>query len=196
MVQTDKGSEFKNVHFQRLMTEYKVHHYTSENEDLKASIVERFNRTLKERMFCYFSMHQIRRYLDVLTDLIDSYNDTYHRSIGMSPSQVLAENEQAVRDRLYSTGSGKKLKFSFRVDDTVRIVMQRLPFAKGYEEGRWSRELFTVSRQIPTNPVTYDLVDLDGDSIKGAFYEPELQKVQKPDEDALFAVEKVPKTHR
>jgi len=75
-------------------------------------------------------------------------------------------------------------------------VMQRLPFAKGYEEGIWSRELFVVSRQISTNPVTYKLVDMDGESIKGAFYEPELQKVRKPDEDELCVVEKVLRTRR
>jgi len=197
MVQTDKGTEFKNIHFQRLMTEYNVHHYTSENDDLKASVVERFNRTLKQKMFRYFSTHQTRRYLDVLDDLIDSYNNTRHRSIGMAPSQVSAENEQKVRDRLYgSTGSGKRQKFSFRVGDTVRIVMKRMAFRKGYEEGRWSRELFVVSRQISTKPVTYELVDLDGDPIKGAFYGAELQKVRKPDEDTLYAVEKILKTRR
>ena len=119
-------------------------------------------------------------------------NNTHHRSIGMAPSQVSASNEQTVCDRLYgvSTGSGKKENFSFRVRDTVCIVMQRLLFAKGYEEGRWSRELFVVSRPISTKPVTYKLVNLDGDSIKGAFYKPELQKVQKPDENELFAVKK------
>ena len=90
----------------------------------------------------------------------------------------------------------KKEKFSFRVGDTVRIVMKRLPFAKGYEEGRWSRELFVVSKQIPTKPITYQLTDMDGDSIKGAFYEPELQKVQKPDKDTFFAVEKVIRSRR
>jgi len=198
MVQTDKGSEFKNVHFQRLMTEYQVHHYTSENEDLKASVVERFNRTLKQKMFRYFSTHQTRRYLDVLDDLIESYNNTRHRAIGMAPSQVSSANEQKVRGRLYgsSAGSGKAEKFSFRVGDTVRIVMKRLAFRKGYEEGRWSRELFVVSRQIPTKPVTYELVDLDGESIKGAFYGAELQKVRRPDTNALFAVEKILKTRR
>jgi len=93
----------------------------------------------------------------------------------MTPSQVSADNEQTVRDRLYGTGNEKKReKFSFQVGDTVRIVMQRLPFAKGYEEGRWSRELFVIKKQIPTKPITYELTDLDGDSIKGAFYEPEL----------------------
>jgi len=57
MVQMDKGSEFKNLHIQRLMNEYNVHHYISKNEDLKASVVEGFNRMLKEHTFCYFSMH-------------------------------------------------------------------------------------------------------------------------------------------
>ena len=154
MVLTDKGTEFMNVHFQRLMTEYNVHHYTSENEDLKASVVERFNQTLKERMFRYFSTHQSRRYLNVLDDSIESYNNTHHRSIGMARSQVFAENELTVHDQLYGTGSAGKKKFSFRVGDTVCIVMQRLPFIKGYEEGRWSRELFVVSRQISTKPVS------------------------------------------
>ena len=78
MVQTDKGTEFMNVHFQRLMNERDVHHYTSENEDIKASVVERFNRTLRDRMYRYFSAHQTRRYLDVLDDLVHSYNNTRH----------------------------------------------------------------------------------------------------------------------
>ena len=103
MVQTDKGTEFKNVHFQRMLNEYNVHHYTSENEDLKASIVERFNRALKGRMFRDFSKHQTRRYLDVLDDLIESYNNTRHQSICMAPSQVSADNEQVVHDRLYGS---------------------------------------------------------------------------------------------
>jgi len=56
--------------------------------------------------------------------------------------------------------------------------------------------LFVVDRQIATKPVTYALVDLDSDSIKGTFYEPELQKVRKPDESTLFVVEKVLRTRR
>ena len=40
--------------------------YTSENEDLKAAVVERFNRTLKTKMFRYFTHANTRRYLDVL----------------------------------------------------------------------------------------------------------------------------------
>jgi len=78
MVQTDKGTEFKNAQFQTMLSEYNMHHYTRENDDLKASIVERFNRTLKGCMFRYSSKHQTRRYLDVIDDLIQSYNNTCH----------------------------------------------------------------------------------------------------------------------
>jgi len=100
MVQTDKGTEFMNVHFQRLTNERDVHHYASENEDIKASVVEQFNRTLKDRMHRYFSAHQTRRYLDVLDNLVYSYNNTRHRSIGMAPSEVTTDNEQMVREWL------------------------------------------------------------------------------------------------
>ena len=62
--------------------------------------------------------------------------------------------------------------------------------------GTWSRELFVINRQISMKPVTFKLINADSDSIKGAFYEPELQKVQKPDEDALFAIEKVLRMRR
>ena len=87
-LQTDKGSEFLNRPLQRLLKEYGVHHFTTHNEDTKASIVERYNRTLKTRMWRYFTKNQTLPYVDVLQDFVRSYNDTFHRSIGMAPSAV------------------------------------------------------------------------------------------------------------
>jgi len=43
-LQTDKGTEFLNDKFQRLLKDRNIRHYTSENDDIKASVVERFNR--------------------------------------------------------------------------------------------------------------------------------------------------------
>ena len=54
MLQSDKGIEYKNVQFQSMLKEYDIRFYTSENDDIKAAIVERFNRTLKTRMYRYF----------------------------------------------------------------------------------------------------------------------------------------------
>jgi len=55
MVQSDKGTEFLNSSFQSMLKRHGVKFYTSENEDLKAAVVERFNQTLKEKMFRYFT---------------------------------------------------------------------------------------------------------------------------------------------
>ena len=55
MLQSDKGTEYKNVQFQSLHKECDIRFYTSKNDDIKAAIVERFNRTLKTRMYRYFT---------------------------------------------------------------------------------------------------------------------------------------------
>ena len=72
--------------------------------------------------------------------------------------------------------------------------MQRRPFRKGYL-GDWSREIFEIASRLPTTPVTYELKDLSGELIKGRFYEPEVQKVCKSD-DEHFVVDRILKTSK
>src|SRR5271163_2270655 len=86
LLQTDKGTKFLNCAFQKLLNDHKIKHYTSENDDIKAAVVERFNRTLKGAMWRYFSHAFTGRYIDVLPHLVSSCNSTYHRSIKMAPS--------------------------------------------------------------------------------------------------------------
>jgi len=197
MLQSDKGSEFLNSTFQRMLERHDIHFYTSENEDVKAAVVERFNRTLKSKMYRYFTFKSTWRYVDVLQDLVDSYNATRHRSIGMSPNEVNADNEELVRSRLYPSKSSKKLRWRYNVGDTVRIATTRhSPFEKGYT-AKWTRELFKVASRQPTVPVTYTLSDLLEEPIKGKFYEPELQKVARNvDDEQHFAIDKILKTRR
>jgi len=76
IVQSDKGTEFLNSTFQSRLKRYDIHFCTSENEGLKAAVVERFNRTPKEKMFRYFTHANTRRYSDTLDDLIHSYKNT------------------------------------------------------------------------------------------------------------------------
>ena len=192
MVQSDKGTEFLNSTFQSMLKRQDIKFYTSENEDIKAAIVERFNRTLKTKMYRYFTAKHTRRYVDVLPDLLHSYNHTYHRSIDMAPVEVNAANEDLVRARLYPS-KPKSYKWKYDVGNRVRITMRRQPFRKGYL-GSWSDEIFEIDARLPTVPVTYRLKDLAGDVILGKFYEPELQKVIK--EDLYFDVEKILKTRR
>ena len=157
-LQTDKGSEFLNRVLQKLLKEYGVHHFTTHNEETKASIVERFNRTLKTRMWRYFTKIQSVRYIDVLHDFVRCYNNTFHRAIGMAPYEVNATNQEEVWQRLYGHESVGIPKY--RVGDCVRISKAKRQFKKGYM-ANWSEELFTI-------------VDA---RLAGTFYEPELYKV-------------------
>jgi len=101
MVQSDKGTKFLNSTFQSMLRRHGIHFYTGDNKDLKASVVERFNRTLKTKMYRYFTHANTQRYVDVLDDLVHSYSNTYHQSIGMAPVEVGPHNENDDRARLY-----------------------------------------------------------------------------------------------
>ena len=99
-LQTDRGKEFYNRTFQRWLDEQGIQHFSTEG-DAKASVVERFNRTLKERLYRYFTAANTLRFDDVLPELVQGYNATRHRSIGMAPQDVTWDNEEAVWKRLY-----------------------------------------------------------------------------------------------
>ena len=83
----DQGTEFKNKHFQNLLKDEGINGYEAINDN-KAAIVERFNRTFKNKMYRYFTAANTFRYVNVLQNLVKSYNNTYHRSIGMKPINV------------------------------------------------------------------------------------------------------------
>ena len=191
-VNFDYGTEFYNSNVLGLFKKYNIQHYSTMNYDIKGSVIERFNRTLKTRMFKYFTYKQTNNWIDVLDDLIASYNDSYHRSIGMTPNNVSFENEATVRRRLYPMLSNE-VKYSFEIDDKVRVCKYKNIFTKSYLQG-WSQEIFKVSERKPTNPPTYCLKDLDGESIKGTYYKEELQKVIK--EDEIYNVEKIIKKRK
>jgi hypothetical protein len=68
----------------------------------------------------------------------------------------------------------------FKVGDYVRITREKKKFEKGYT-WNWSEEIFKIVQVIPHVVPVYRLEDLDQDKIQGTFYEPELQKVTKPE---------------
>jgi len=106
--------------------------------------VKRFNRTLQEKMFRYFTYKNTRRYTEILQDLLHSYNNTYHLSIGVSPLEVNRDNEDAVRDRPYPM-KRKHFKWKNEFGDRVRMAKQRRPFHKAYL-GHWTEEIRLFSQ--------------------------------------------------
>ena len=192
-LQTDQGKEFLNKPLQALLKKHNVNFFTTYNEETKACIAERFNRTLKTKMWKYFTQNNTRRYVDVLDDLVHSYNNTYHRSIKMNPADVNHQNKQQVWDNLY----GKVEKFitpKLKEGDTVRISKAKKQFKKGYLPN-WSDEIFTVHEVKQTQPPVYKLKDYHDEVLEGTFYEQELQKVQVTS-DKMYLVETVLDTRK
>ena len=152
-LQTDKGTEFLNRNFQRLLKENSIHFFTT-NSELKASMVERFNHTLKTRMWKYFTTKNTRVYIDILQDIVHGYNNSYHRSIGRAPASVSLLNVGQVRRKLYGKSWTKPLReFKFKLGDQVLISKSRRTFKKGYRPS-WTQEIFTVTKIIPRDGFT------------------------------------------
>ena len=91
---TDKGSEFISKHFKDFLKTHSIILYHTQNEE-KSSIVERWNKTMKNKMWKMFSAKNNTVYWDKLDKLVDDYNNTYHSSIEMTPTEAsLKENEK------------------------------------------------------------------------------------------------------
>ena len=192
-LQTDKGTEFLNRKVQTFLRHHNIQLFTTQS-DKKASIVERFNRTMKGRTYKYFTAKNTYRYVDVLQLLVDGYNNSYHRSIKMKPNSVRKRHQIIIRQRLYGKlksptklRTQRKKSYKYMIGDLVRIIKQRLTFARGYLPN-WSEEIFIVYNRKNFKEPFYYLRDFAGEDIEGGFYEKELQQVQDSDE---YRIEKV-----
>ena len=95
-LRTDQGTEFINESFQQYLKKQGIQFYTATNKP-KAAVVERVNRTLKSKLYHYFMGVNSLCYIDILQDIVDSYNNMYHRSIGRAPATVSLLNVDQVR---------------------------------------------------------------------------------------------------
>jgi hypothetical protein len=137
----DKGKEFYNKHVKALGVQL----YSTENEE-KSCVVERWNRTMKEKMFKYFSANNTNKYIDVLDEMVKNYNSTKHSSIKMTPVEASEEkNKNMVWMNLNGKMQKERPEPKFSMGDKVRITKKKSNFEKGYTP-RWTEEVFTVSK--------------------------------------------------
>ena len=186
---SDQGKEFLNSTFQSMLKRKNIKLYTSKDADIKASVVERFNKTLMTRVHKFLTRANSSRYLEALQDIISGYNHSRHKVTGITPSRVTNANKETVWLRLHKKTSraAQKKKGRLKLGDAVLIPKTRKAFAKGYHGG-WTGEIFKIDLIRNTEHVTYNLADLQGDRIVGIFYEQELQKVTVP---STFEIESV-----
>ena len=174
---SDDGSEFRNSKVKELLEKYNIELYSTHNEP-KASIAERFIRTLRGKIESDFILTQTTVWYDILPELIREYNSSRHRSIVMSPQDARKpENLAIVFKRLYPEQK-EDTRSRLSVGDKVRVSLHKRLFEKGATTN-WSEEIFEVNKVVMTKPIVYHIKDLDGEEIEGSFYKEQLQKTNQ-----------------
>ena len=129
----------------------------------KSIVVERFIRTLKNKIYKHETAVSKNVYIDKLDDIVNEYNNTYSRTIKMKPIEV--------KDNTYLDSiKGVNDKDSkYKVGNHVRISKHKNIFAIGYTPN-WSEDVFVMKKVKNTVPWTYVINDLNGEEVVGTFY--------------------------
>ena len=138
-------------------------------------------------MYKQFTIQNNTVYIDILHKILSSYNNSKHRSIGMTPKEARKpENYGKAYLHLYGNLDVRG-KPAFTIGDRVRISKyKRKTFDKGYTPN-WTEEVFTIDKIQMTHPITYKIRDGNGEAIQGTFYREELQKTDQN----IYRIEKI-----
>jgi len=190
-IQTDEGKEFYNSNVKSLFKKLNINHYSVFSQ-FKASYVERFNRTLRERLSKYFTKVGNKKWINVLQNIINSYNNSKHRGIDKKPAEVNKNNESEIWEKQNNRIIKTKTIKRHQIGNYVRVSkINNSPFIKNFDNN-WSDEVFQIyDVNIKDSPVMYKIKDFKGEKIQGKFYHEELQVIAKP---TLFRIEKIIKS--
>ena len=98
--------------------------YSTHNEG-KSVVTERFIRTVKNKIYKHMTVVSKNAYFDVLNNIVDKYNNTYHKTIKMKPIDVKSDSFVEYNEEANARDS------KFREGDHVRILKYKNIFAKG-----------------------------------------------------------------
>ena len=185
---SDKESAFLSKEMQQFFKDNNVKIYNT-NSHLKAVVIERFNRSLRELMLKESVKNNNTVWYNILPKLIKIYNNKYHSTIRIKPIEVNKSNEKYIKENVYTFNKTNKNP-KFEIGDLVRISLKRRGiFNKPSSNIKWSEELFKIYSINKSNVITYKIKDLNDEIIKDIFYQQELQKSKNTSE--VYIIEKI-----
>ena len=203
LLYTDAGSEYVNRAVRQYLKIKNIKHYISRNEK-KVAHAERLIKQIKRKLFQYMSEKNTHRWIDVLPDVINAYNNSFHRAIKMTPKQARAKKKnykvwtnqyfnhplKTLEDDDVKRPRTKKKPYKFEIGERVKISALQRPFSREYDE-KFSTETFTVTdRRMQEGIQSYNIKDEMNEPIIGWFYPQELLNVVVPN-DKKYKIEKV-----
>ena len=141
----DMGSEYVSYKVQNYLKELKIKQIFTKYET-KANYAERVIRTLKLKLVKYMSHNETFKWINVLDKATSSYNMSYHRSIGMTPTEAQTADKYKLWKKQYdgkSKNTVKKVRYRYNLGDRVRISYLKGTFDREYSE-KWSTEIYAV----------------------------------------------------
>jgi hypothetical protein len=176
ILSTDAGKEFTNRSLKKYIKWRKIKHLVVLDQT-KASIVERWNQTILNKIEKYKNFNKTKRFIDVLPQIISNYNNNVHSRTKFKPIDVNKSNEKIVYRNLYNFKQNIEIP-KLKIGDYVRVFLLRGPFDKGYRQN-FSKEIFRIQKMYNTSPfVKYKLKDKKGNILRGSYYSKELVKVE------------------
>ena len=156
----------------------------------KSNYIERFIRTIKKRIFTYMYDNNTKKWYDVLEDITESLNNSYHRTIKTTPNSVNSDNAEEIwyktflpfpkpkKEKIKKNKKKRNKQFKYKIGQSVRIVRYRHKFSRSFKS-QYTGEIFTISSRYWRNENTaaYQITDLLGNKIQGTFVSGELQPV-------------------
>ena len=177
---SDKEPAFLSKEMQQFFKDNNAKIYHT-NSHLKAFVIERFNRSLRELMVKEFVKNNNTIWYNILPKLIKIYNNRFHSTIKMKPIEV--------NKNIYVYNKRSKIP-RFKINDLIRISLKRRDiFDKPSSNIKWSEELFKIYSINRSNVIKYKIKDLNDEIVKGIFYEKELQKTKNTSE--VYNLEKI-----
>jgi hypothetical protein len=193
-LRTDKGLEFENKHFKKFCKDNEIIYFTTTNSTIKCAIVERVNRTIKEKMFRQLTNNLSKNWKSILPNIVKTYNSSVHKSTGFAPSEVNYTNESIVRENLYGNSSFTKL-FNNRytpklnIGDSVRVKYDLKSMDKSFYP-LWTDTIYTIKKVLTKHNKPLYIIEFDNVPLIRRFYETELQKVHV-DNNTLWRIESI-----
>ena len=127
----DEGKKY-NATFKKVLDKHKIDMYSTFNKD-KTVVTERFNRTLKDIMWKYFTANNTRFYLDALDQMVKNYNYKVHSTIKMTPKEAGKDiNRGKVYFNIIRKQNKLRMSIKYKKCDKVRISKYKRHFEKGY----------------------------------------------------------------
>ena len=171
---SDKESSFFSKEMLKFFEDHNIKIYYT-NSNLKAVVIERFNRSLRELLKKEFVKNMNTIWYNIIPKLIKIYNNRFHNTIKDKPININKSNEKYIKNTIYKYNITNKIP-KFKINDIVRIsLIIRELFDKPSDNIKWSEELLEIHSINKSNVITYKITDMNNEIIQGVFYEKEIQ---------------------